>query len=668
MKIKILGLIILSFLLITCKKNELVDQPGKTEKSAPDAFNFSTTREVKINIRLTTNMNEPIKGVPVTLNTPDGAQELLKMVSDKKGYITTTLQIATYLKELTVKTPYIGLINKVNVSISSNSLDLTLGGPKGLSGDIIKSNITPSSSLLFFNKTGNQTPSIFNTNYEYMGTYQGNGTPDYLMAPGNVSAGLLSYINASLPNNVDLRVAHPEYLSSLAIRNLNVVERGEVFITFVAEGAGYLNSLGYYTYPTGFPPTTKQDISTVKYIFPNASDGSSGGGLSAGSKVSLGMFDPGTTIAFVLLSDSWDGGAKVVKSGNTKFYSDDAYNSESDANLKIHSVLLNYGAESSYVIGFEDTDRSNGSNSDHDFNDLVLYASANPLTALSPRGVKPLDDPKDCDNDGVTDEYDEFPCDGDRAYTTSYPSKYGWGTLAFEDSWPNKGDYDFNDLVLKFRYTSVSNANNQNIELQAKFTGTSALAQFKNGFGISIPTLNPAFVTKVTGARYSEGYVNLSPNGTEAGQGAANTVIIPFDNNKLLIDGNNIGLDTLRMTISFAPTLVGNISSVFPFNPFLISNGKRGYEVHLAGNSPTLLASTALFGTGDTNSISPYKDTNNMPWALLFNEEFKYPKEGVNISTAYLHFGDWATSSGGSFTDWYNNVTSGYRNTSLIHN
>ena len=666
MKIRILGVIAIALLLITCKKSE-ISNPSKDVKSAPDGFNYATTREVKIKIRLLTNMSEPISGVPITLNTSDGKQEIFKAISDKKGFIIASLQIATYLKELMVKTPYIGLINKVNVSISTNNLELTLGGPKGLSGDIINSNIIPSNNLVTFGKIPSVPPTILSTSYQYLGTYSGNGTPDYLIAPGNVSAGLLSYINASLPNNVDLRTTHPEYLSSTAIRNLNVVERGEVFITFVAEGAGYVNSLGYYTYPTGNPPATKDDIDVVKYIFPNASDGASGGGLSAGSRVSLGTFDPGTTIAFVLLSDAWDGGAKVVKSGNIKFYSDDAYNPESNSNLRIHSVLLNYGAESSYVIGYEDLDRTVGGASDHDFNDLVLYASSNPLTALSPRGVKPLDTPKDCDNDGVTDEFDEFPCDGTRAYTTSYPSKYGWGTLAFEDSWPNKGDYDFNDLVLKFRYTSVSNANNVNVELKAKFTGASAIADFKNGFGISIPFLNPAYVTSVTGARYSEGYISLNANGTEAGQGSANTVIIPFDNNKLLINGTSTGLDTLNMTISFAPTIIGNISSVFPFNPFLISNGRRGYEVHLSGSSPTLLATSSLFGTGSTTVSSPYKDTNNMPWVLSFNEDFKYPKEGVNITNAYLHFGDWATSNGGSFTDWYNNLNSGYRNGSLIN-
>jgi LruC domain-containing protein len=31
------------------------------------------------------------------------------------------------------------------------------------------------------------------------------------------------------------------------------------------------------------------------------------------------------------------------------------------------------------------------------------------------------------------------------------PSKYGTGTIAFEDLWPSYGDYDFNDVALNYQ-------------------------------------------------------------------------------------------------------------------------------------------------------------------------------------------------------------------------
>ena len=49
-------------------------------------------------------------------------------------------------------------------------------------------------------------------------------------------------------------------------------------------------------------------------------------------------------------------------------------------------------------------------------------------------------------------------------------------------------------------------------------------------------------------------------------------------------------------------------------------------------------------------------------WKITNNEGFKFPKEDVNITSMYLKFGDWASTGGSTFTDWYNNTISGYKN------
>ncbi|MCG8575260.1 MAG: SMP-30/gluconolactonase/LRE family protein, partial [Flavobacteriales bacterium] len=43
-----------------------------------------------------------------------------------------------------------------------------------------------------------------------------------------------------------------------------------------------------------------------------------------------------------------------------------------------------------------------------------------------------IEDP-DTDGDGITDSNDKFPDDADKAFEQFTPSKYGWGTVAFED-------------------------------------------------------------------------------------------------------------------------------------------------------------------------------------------------------------------------------------------
>jgi hypothetical protein len=62
------------------------------------------------------------------------------------------------------------------------------------------------------------------TTYSYMGTYDMYGRPvNYLEAQkGAVTADLLTYLAESLPDQKDVRVHHPQYLSDNATEHLNI--------------------------------------------------------------------------------------------------------------------------------------------------------------------------------------------------------------------------------------------------------------------------------------------------------------------------------------------------------------------------------------------------------------------------------------------------------------
>ena len=45
---------------------------------------------------------------------------------------------------------------------------------------------------------------------------------------------------------------------------------------------------------------------------------------------------------------------------------------------------------------------------------------------------------------------DDFPENPELAYKRFFPSEATSARLVFEDSWPKRGDYDFNDLVLDY--------------------------------------------------------------------------------------------------------------------------------------------------------------------------------------------------------------------------
>lgn len=231
-------------------------------------------------------------------------------------------------------------------------------------------------------KKGTQGPLPFTpvpfteTQYNYSGTYSTTGRPDYLLKPDSLSKGLLSFIESNLPEQVDITKTNPAFLS--ANSDIKIERRSEINITFVSEGAGQLNTLGYYTYPTGTPPLKAADIREIKYLFPNASLSWGGGGLIPGDKVKMGNFDPGTSIGFVLIARGWDIINKKVDTKGYHFCSNEILNPENDPTLKKHTVLINFPEEGKIFIGFEDTMRTDPS-CDNDFNDLVIYAKVIPL-------------------------------------------------------------------------------------------------------------------------------------------------------------------------------------------------------------------------------------------------------------------------------------------------
>lgn len=301
----------------------------------------------------------------------------------------------------------------------------------------------------------------------------------------------------------------------------------------------------------------------------------------------------------------------------------------------------------------------------HKINDLGSYKCA--IADLSNT---------DSDNDGVIDALDDFPNDPNAAEATYTPSDIGWGSLAFEDLWPSQGDYDFNDLVVNYRFTQVANANNKVVRLEAKFRIKAIGASFRNGLGFKMD-IDPNLISSVSGTNLSENYITLDGKGLEANHNNGATVIVfddAYDNIPRL--GNGLYINTERgqpisvgneilITINFTNPIDPSLLGSAPYNPFMIVDGVRGREVHLADMSPTDLADPTLFNTvhDATNSANGiyYRNSNNLPWAINIIHEFRYPEENKAINTAYNFFNTWAQSGGANYEDWYKD-NSGYRN------
>jgi LruC domain-containing protein len=281
----------------------------------------------------------------------------------------------------------------------------------------------------------------------------------------------------------------------------------------------------------------------------------------------------------------------------------------------------------------------------------------------------------DPDDDGVHGALDKFPDDPTRAYIFESENFAGGGsTVAFEDSWPLKGDYDLNDVVINYKYQFITNSENKIVDVKATYVLIATGGSFQNGAGIEFPvaankvTITSSSITPTPAA---------SEISLESGQDKA--VLILFNNSRAqqLTWNTQAGVAS-SPTVKFEVTLHftnGPLQSDFgtgPFNPFIWNSGLgRTYETHLYGKTPTTKAATSnLFGTGDdrTNGTRYYGTENNLPWGIMVPTAiFKYPVERAPITDGYKKFDAWAISGGTSNQDWYEGTGAAYRDDTQLY-
>ncbi|TCS42394.1 LruC domain-containing protein [Reinekea marinisedimentorum] len=256
-----------------------------------------------------------------------------------------------------------------------------------------------------------------------------------------------------------------------------------------------------------------------------------------------------------------------------------------------------------------------------------------------------------------------------------FPSAAGWATLAFEDRWPQAGDYDFNDVVLNYRIVETwqgSNALRTDITIQIKALG----ASYRSGFAVHLPGFDSSqinvqelFISTPAGAYFSPQSLDAEHSILEVSDDllAATGVGCAFYQTSGSCSDDNIHELTLSVPM-VSGTPVTQLPA-FPYNPFIFGSDehwrgelvapveKQRVEVHLVDFAATTRAEASLWLQGDDDSYPElsryYRTDGNLPWALIFGEDWQYPKEGVSILQAYPAFQRWAESNGSEQVDWY---------------
>jgi LruC domain-containing protein len=639
------------FSLAACKKTPTnnpkpVTKTGIESLTIPDDFNFTTTTQITLTIHdqqlgakydIYSLKSETPEEIIYSANDTvvvmdDLNQKLASGLVTTNGF-TTKISVPAYHKYLYLVRSKDGHFSRVNLQISGNRMDYT------------------------FQNTQTKSSKI------RQGVEQSLASSDVLYSVSGNSTDL---------NSIDLGTGTVTKVGTLPYKSIaNAVDKADNWVYVANKKSPF--QLGYYDLSNG----TFNIVGNMASSFPRMDYNPADGLLYISNHAKLYTIDPSnaqylqTFSIHGLANDGWgdlafadDGTLYILsKSGVYKgVFAGNTINATliSDNSLPLPLTSMAVGTNGKLYMS-----RSNSGGKLIEFDpntaawNYVTISKSIPINDLGILRYGSTLGP-DTDGDGVLDSQDDYPNDPERAFNNYFPGDGLWATLAFEDLWPSKGDYDFNDLVVGYNFNQVTNANNEVVDVKAKFNARHNGAGLHNGFAFQIPT-DQTNIASVTTNYQTLGNIAINGNGTESGQNLANIVV--FEDTQYAL-GKEI-----EMTVHFGVPQDAASLGTPPYNPYLIKDGDVNVEVHLPWMAPTALADQALFGTADDSSVPAsgryYKSANNLPWAINIVYQFKWMKEKQDITSGYLHFGEWAESDGTQYADWYKDLP-GYRDNSFL--
>ncbi len=280
---------------------------------------------------------------------------------------------------------------------------------------------------------------------------------------------------------------------------------------------------------------------------------------------------------------------------------------------------------------------------------------------------------------GIVDgEVEDYPVAISQTNLTTvyYPSGRSFVTLAYEDNWPEKGDYDVNDVVIKMRASaSYSEDGLRKVKLEGYVTAVGA--SYHNGFAVRLYGVDVNSVERDT-IRYMLNNELVSASPIESGNELI--VVITDDVWKLVTpptdcryfntqDGCIGGFGgEFSIELQIQETRNNSRFSVYNLDPFifatpntfhgdLLGEPGRGWEVHLKNHEPTEAFNYSLLGMADDASDPSagyyFQSGNGMPWAFEITNDWAYPKEFTDLAVAYPDFQGFVESNGTSNSRWF---------------
>lgn len=630
MLVTLLCSIMIAFVFVSCEQNAYNPDNGKEDENTPNTFPFETTSSIQLNVKYDVPKGykvlfEVYIENPFVLNQDGQAVKrtdispvITRMTDGNGAYNGKEVITADRGSEVYIYTSYIGVPGLFKTVINDN---------------VVNADINFESIRKAAPQTRAYTAAP--SGYYTLGTWDSNGRPNYLDTEGelSLSTSILNTINNTLKEgehcpdkyrqSIDFKVNDP--------KNRNA----EVSVRFIGGTSSAASTFGYYCYRQG--ASLNEIKKAKKYIvFPNtftmANTWNKPVALKSGDCVKLHYIDEngvdrgtefpnGVSIGWFLINDAFN----TNNGSGDSFHSTPSLNTND--NNRTHTAA--FRINDFVVLSFEDW------YGDDDYNDVMFNVWSNPIEAIAPE---------------VPEVPEEKPEEGDQsiAYSMTYN-----GIMAFEDNWPAKGDYDLNDVIVKYHSVMRFNTKNEVLNTEDTFTALWSGASYKNGFAYQLNTDRSNVTTEFT----------KSPT-TFAAQGLDKDIAKATINvfvNAIEETGNNTRTSTYKIKNTFATPVDHEEFGVAPYNPFIFVHSnldKSRSEVHLINHAPTEKANMELFHTGNDLSDPTkglyYVAAENYPFAIhLIDAEDFSTAETVSIDNSYPKFTNWVKSGGAEDKDWY---------------
>lgn len=626
----VIGVVSVAF--SSCLQKDVYDPANSGDKeeevTLDNYFNFATTKNIQLNIDY--GKECPRAYFEVYAENPlsyvaEGGQIIKKAgvshiatgFTDIQGRYIKPASFPTAVSEVYIYSPDFGVPTLYKTKVVGSDVSAKITFENAL-------DVTPVDSSTRSAQTRSSLKFITNVIPNVLGTWNVNtGRPNYLDTSKkiNVDATLKSYITTYFPegkNNVGTNLVSDD-------ADILIKEDANVVVNYFGGDTGAQSVFAYYCYSENASiDEIRQAAKHACVIFPNAHKSSLGNysGVAVNLKYinETGSFpeeEPeripaGTKIGFLIWNDGWRG----VKANGNMFYSTKSLNSDKISHTAIFAAK-NKAGERVNVITMEDW-----KNGENDYNDVAFVISSNPIAAI---------------------EVPDVPNPGDRQGTEKYS-----GVLGFEDNWPEQGDYDLNDVVMKYQSSVDYNIDNKVLNIIDKFTLAWTGANYKNSFAYEVP-FDLSKASKVT------------VNGSEASSYSGNVITL-FKDAKAELGVSNVNAEdminqniqekTYTVSIQFNNPTLDKSVVVAPYNPF-IKVFNSATEVHLTDHKPTTGAnnrfpSGADISRGDVDGTY-FICKDGFPFAIhvdarldasILNLDLK--KENQRIDKTYPKFAEWA--------------------------